>query len=329
VLQAVSKGSSLRLLAACGSVCILILFFVLAGFAQPPQAEARGEANRTALKILVHSDLVLIPVTVTDNKGRVQPGLEKEHFTLYEDRVEQEITHFAAEDAPVSIGLIFDISDSMGPKMPKAREAVSALLRRANPDDEFFLIEFNQRPRLVVPLTSHSADVERRVAMINVNGSTAVLDAVAMGLREMKNARHTRKAMILISDGEDNSSHISVGELKGAVGESDVLIYAIGISDSNSFGQSWPRARLTGAPLLNEIAKQTGGCLFEVDKLKQLPEVATKIGTWLRSQYVLGYSPKNPDSSGGYHRVDVKITRPKGMPKVHAAWRLGYYAPTQ
>jgi Ca-activated chloride channel homolog len=317
---------------AVRSLACMLLSSVGAAVCGEPQdkvgAASRG-AYPSSTTILVHSDLVQIPVTVTDGSGRVVSGLEKEHFTLYEDKVEQVITHFAAEDAPATIGLVFDTSDSMGPRMHKAHEAVDALLRNANPADEFFLVQFSTRARVVAGMTSHREEIQQRAAMMRVGGSTALLDAVALAMNEMRNAQYIRKAIVIISDGDDNSSHCSVNELKEAVRGGDVLIYAIGITDDFDSSLNLPRDKLTGPALLNEIATQTGGRLFEVRKLKQLPDIASKISGWLRSQYVLGYAPENPQRNGQYRRVQVKLTKPKGFPRLHAFWRLGYYAPSE
>jgi VWFA-related protein len=290
-------------------------------------ASAPADGDWTLSKFRVNSDLVVIPVTVTDGKGRVVKGLQKEHFKLYEDKVEHAIAQFAAEDTPVSIGLVFDASDSMGPKLQKAREAVAALLKNSNPEDEFFLVQFNQQPRLVVNMTRQTEEIQNRVGSVRTGGSTALLDAVILALKQMRNARYTRKAIIIVSDGEDNASSYSVKQLKDNVREADVLIYAIGIYNSGDAYQT--SETLTGAPLLNEIAKQTGGRLFEVNKLKQLPDIASKISTWLRSQYVLAYAPNNLEKNGGYHRIQVKISKPAGFPRLHAFWRLGYYSPSE
>jgi Ca-activated chloride channel homolog len=283
----------------------------------------RGGWTENAPKIRVNTDLVVIPVTVTDGKGRVVNGLQKEHFTLYEDKVEQAITHFAAEDAPVAIGLVFDISDSMAPKLRKAQEAVAALLKNANPEDEFFLVQFNDHPQLVVSMTKNSEEIQNRMASVEVHGSTALLDAMTLALKEMRNAHYTRKAIIIISDGEDNSSHCSPLDVNEAVRKAEVLIYAIGITDSSA---SYPTS---GSALLSEISRQTGGRLFEVNTRKQLPNIAAKIGAWLRNQYVLAYAPNNVENDGRYHHIQVKITKPKGFPRLHAFWRLGYYAPVE
>jgi len=289
-----------------------------------------GSVYKSNTTIRVHSDLVLIPVTVTDGKGKVVSGLEKEHFTLFEDDVEQEITHFAREDAPASIGVVFDASDSMGPKMRKAREAVHALMSTANGHDEFFLIQFSTRPILVVPLTVQPELIRERVDRLMIGGSTALLDATSMALAEMKNANHPRKAIVIISDGDDNSSAMSMGELKEEVREADAVIYTVGITDPMFYSQVWPPPqRPPGSVLLREISKQTGGRSFEVTNLKQLPEIASKIGSLLRSQYLLGYAPNTPETKRTYRHVQVKIERPKGFPKLHAVWRLGYYPPKE
>jgi VWFA-related protein len=243
--------------------------------------------------------------------------------------VQQVITHFAAEDAPTSIGIVFDTSDSMKFRMNKAHEAVDALLRNANPADEFFLVQFSSHAALVAGMTTNSEEIAQKAAAMRVGGSTALLDAVALAMEEMRNARHLRKAIVIISDGDDNSSRSSVSEIKKIVREGDVLIYAIGITDDVDYSMYLQRDKLSGPALLNEIATQTGGRLFEVRKLKQLPDITAKISGWLRNQYVLGYASDNSQRNGEYRRVEVKVTKPKGFPRLHAFWRLGYYAPTE
>lgn len=311
---------------------LLFLGLPVAGAPQGPAAgsgSASREMERPLTNILVHSDLVLIPVTVTDGKGRIVTGLQKEQFSLYEDKIEQDITHFDTEDAPASVGLVFDASDSMEPRMFKAREAVNALLDKANPNDEFFLVRFSTHAELTAGLTADRERIRRRVDSLETGGSTALLDAVLLAMDEMKNARYTRKAIIIISDGEDNSSQCPVSRFREAVRQSDVLIYSIGITDSNGFSQSFSSSRPSGSALLSDISTQTGGRLFPVTNIKQLPEIATTIGSWLRSQYVLGYAPSTSDKDGKYRRIQVKLSRPKGFPKLHAFWRLGYYAPVE
>ena len=290
---------------------------------QPPVLSA---AEGDAARFLVHSDLVLVPVTVTSGNGRVVPGLAKEQFSVFEDRVEQVITHFTSENAPATIGVVFDTSDSMGPRMAKAREAACAVLRNANPEDEFFLIRFSNAPEMTVRLTREPDRIRRAVRTLEADGFTALLDAVKMAWLEMQKAAHARKAIILISDGEDNSSHITPAQFKQMATENDTTIYTLFIGESTDF-LSTHRNKATGVGLLDDLARQTGGHMFEVSNLKQLPDIASKIAAWVRSQYVLGYVPRTDSRNGSYHRIEVKIAKPPGFPRLHSSWRLGYYAP--
>jgi VWFA-related protein len=298
-----------------------------------PRAKTRGSAERsgadqTSANIHVNSDLVLIPVTVTDGMNRFVTGLDKDHFRLYEDKVEQIITHFAAEDAPISVGLVFDCSGSMGDKLKKSREAVAQLLKTANTDDEFFLVEFNDRAELVVGLTKQSEEIQNRLTFTQSKGRTALLDAIVLSMNEMRKAHNPRKALVIISDGGDNSSRYTVSEVKNRVREADVQIYAIGILELFADRGRTPE-EFAGPGLLNDIAEQTGGRSFESGNLNHLPDIAAKIGDALRNQYVLGYAPSIVRRDGKYHRVQLKLVKPKGWPSLRAYWRLGYYAPAQ
>jgi Ca-activated chloride channel family protein len=305
-------------------VCIVVCLFL----ASPCPSWCQGQTGSLAT-IRVDSDLVVVPVTVTDGSGRSVSGLQRENFELYDDKVKQEITQFASEDNPVSIGFVFDTSGSMRPRIQKAREAVAALLQNANPKDEFFLVQFSSSAQLLSGLTTRTEEIWRQVSGMETGGTTALLDAVQVALTEMKNAQYTRKAIVIISDGEDNASRCSLHELKAAVRESDVLIYSIGIGGSDAYMPGWWPQSPTGSALLNEIAKETGGRLFEIHRLRELSGVASKIGEWLRHQYVLAFKPSNADKKGGYRHIQVKIIKPDGFPRLHAVWRLGYYAPAE
>jgi Ca-activated chloride channel family protein len=298
-----------------------------------PRAKTRGSAERSGTdqasgNIRVDSELVLIPVTVTDGMNRFVTGLDKDHFRLYEDKVEQTITHFAAEDAPISVGLVFDCSGSMGDKLKKSREAVAQLLKVSNPDDEFFLVEFNDRAELVVSMTKHSEEIQNRLTFTQSKGRTALLDAIVLSMNEMRKAHNPRKALVIISDGGDNSSRYTVSEVKNRVRESDVQIYAIAILELFADRGRTPE-EFAGPGLLNDIAEQTGGRSFESGNLNHLPDIAAKIGDALRNQYVLGYAPSIVRKDGKYHRVKLKLVKPKGWPSLRAYWRLGYYAPAE
>ena len=291
-----------------------------------PSTTSTGSADRMTPHIRVNADLVLIPVMVTDHRDRLITGLERGHFRVYEDKVEQAITHFAADDVPVSISLVFDCSGSMGAKLAKSKAAVKEFLRAANPEDEFALIQFSDGAQIVSPFTTRTEEIQNRLLYLQSRGRTALLDAIYLALDDMKNAKHARKAILIISDGGDNSSRYSAREVKRRVREADVQIYSIGIMES-VMGRTRTLEEMDGPALLDDIAKQTGGRLFEVGDLNELSDVATKIGAALRNQYVLGYAPAEPKHDGKYHRIQVKITRPAGVPPLRASFRTGYLAP--
>ena len=274
------------------------------------------------------STLVLVPVSVTDPSNRYVLGLEKEDLHLFEDGVEQKVTHFSNEDAPLSIGLLVDTSGSMGAKLMKSRQAVTQFLKTANPEDEFFLVCFNDRPELVVSMTPDTEEIQNRLTFTQAKGRTALLDGVYMAMNHMKKARNPRKAILIISDGGDNSSRYTESEVRNAVRESDVQVYAIGIYEPMASRGRTPE-EMGGPGMLRELSEQTGGKDFAVDNLAELPDVAAKIGLELRNQYVLGYTPKNLVKDGKYRRVQVKLVKTVGLPPLKPAFRTGYYAPTQ
>ena len=307
--------------------CIFLPFFAELGHGQIAgfSIEANVKPDKPT-SIHVNSDLVQIPVTVLDRSDTSVLGLEKEHFRLFEDKVEQAITHFAIEDAPISVGFVFDASASMRDKMQKSREAVTRFLSTANPEDEFFLMQFSDRVELLADLTRSTEEVTRQLMFIRPGGRTALLDAIEFSIRRMQKAHNVRRAIIIVSDGGDNCSRYTISELKNLVREMDIQIYALGIFNPLD-AQSQTPEELAGPALLRAVAKQSGGRLFEIENVNQLPEVASKIGNALRAQYVLGYAPKGISRDGKYHRVEVKLMPPRGSRKLQAFWRRGYYAP--
>ncbi len=251
--------------------------------------------ERRQANIRVDTTLVQINVTVTDPLNRFVTGLEKEHFRLFEDKVEQSIVDFSSEDAPLSIGLVFDTSGSMGPKLQKSRQAAAEFFKTANPEDEFFLIEFNDRPELVVPFTTDTEEIQNRLTFSQSKGKTALLDGVYMAMNQMKKARNPRKAVLIISDGGDNNSRYTESEIKNAVREADVQIYGIGIFEPIGARGHTPE-ELAGPGLLSEVAQLTGGRSYTVENPNELVDIAAKIGIELRNQYVLYYTPHEPDA---------------------------------
>jgi Ca-activated chloride channel homolog len=297
----------------------------------PAGAEAPALTGKEALKarpgslIRMNVDLVLIPVTVTDPMNRLVTGLEKEDFQIFENNGKQKITSFASEDAPVSIGIIFDLSGSMGSKLIRARSSILQFIKTANPEDEFFVIGFNDRPELIEDFTSSVEDIQARLATVRSGHRTALLDAIYYGLQKMKGAGHQRKALLVVSDGGDNRSRYTEGEVRAQVREADVEIYSIGIFDPYA---PTPEERM-GPQLLNEISEETGGRLYRVDDISEMGDIAEKISTELRNQYVIGYTPHDLTRDGKWRKVKVKLDPPSGLPPLTVHARTGYYAPLQ
>src|SRR3569833_27808 len=289
--------------------------------------EEAHEASGPRSIIRSDVDVVLVPVTVTDPMNRFVTGLDQDAFEINEDKVKQIIFSFGSEDAPLSVGIVFDTSASMGNKLERSRLSVAEFFKTANPEDEAFLVEFNDRPQLVVPLTHNLEDIQNRLTFTQSKGRTALLDGVYLALQTMKKARNPRKALIVISDGGDNSSRYTATEVRNLVRAADVQIYGIGIYESGAARGRTPE-ELSGPEMLRDLSEPTGGRHFVVDNLADLPDVAAKIGIELRNQYVVGYSPSNEARDGKYRKIQVKIIQPRGLPTLHAFWRTGRFAPT-
>jgi len=301
----------------------------LALFAQVsiPNRPQKASAERESLPkstLRVDTNLVLVPVSVVDPNNRPVTGLEPEHFKVFDDHVEQALTHFSMDDEPVAVGLVFDISGSMGPKLKLSRLAAAQFFQTANPEDEFFLVEFNDTPKMMASLTHDVEEIQNQLTFAQSKGRTALLDAIMLAMHEMKRSNKTRKALLIISDGGDNSSRYTEGEVRSAVKESDVLIYAIGVFEPYGSRSRSPEES-AGPGLLNDLAEQSGGRHYPADAY-ELPDIAAKIGLELRNRYVLGYTPTKAMRDGRYHRVEVKLVPPKGLPKLSAHWRTGYFA---
>ncbi|MCC6538049.1 MAG: VWA domain-containing protein [Bryobacterales bacterium] len=294
-----------------------------------PGSEPAGSGPKSReATIITEKTIVQINVSVFTPLGQVVTGMEQEHFKLFEDKVQQKIETFTSEEAPLSVGLVFDISGSMGSKLAKSRQAAKEFFKSANPEDEFFLVQFNERPQLAVEWTRSSEEIINRLAFTQARGRTALLDGLYLAMNEMKKARNPRKAILVLSDGGDNSSRYTETEIKNIVREADVQMYAMGIFESVG-GRGRSPEELAGPGLLTELSEQTGGRHFPVDDISNLPDVAAKIGVELRSQYMIGYSPTNGNKDGKYRRVEVKLAQPRGLPPLKAYFRTGYYAPTQ
>lgn len=288
-------------------------------------AVATKATNSPGSEIRVDVNLVLVPLTVTDPMNRLVTGLEKENFAVYDNNNLQTIKSFATEDAPLSIGIVFDLSGSMQSKFLRARKALTEFLRTCNPQDEFFVIGFNDRPAVLVDYTNDVEDVEARMVMLHPQNRTALIDAMYLGVNKLRQAKYARKALLVISDGGDNRSRYTEGELTRIVRESEVQIYSIGIFDAFAPTEE----EVNGPTLLNEVCESTGGRLFRVMEMQDLSDIAQRISEELRNQYVIGFTPTDRRRDGQWRKLRVKLMEPPGLPPLTVHSREGYYAPTQ
>jgi Ca-activated chloride channel homolog len=256
------------------------------------------------------TSLVQVPVTVTDRLNRPVVGLDKENFRVFDDKVEQTVVRFASDDEPVAIGFVFDVSGSIGASLGRYRLAAREFFRVAEEDDQFFLVTFADAPKLAVPLTRRAADIEYQIMMSRSRGWTALFDAVRLAASEIRKSNATKKALILISDGEENHSRYTFAELRDVLLETDALLYSIGPSGS----------------LLMQLSEMTGGRLLEMERGNMI-ELSRQIIIDLRNRYVLYYSPQDKTRDGRYHHIGIQVVPPRGLGKLKAHWRTGYYAP--
>jgi Ca-activated chloride channel homolog len=287
----------------------------------------RGERLQPKQGLKLDVDLALVNVTVTDPYNRLVTGLDPDNFRVYEDNVEQEVVTFSSEDVPISIGVIFDMSGSMSNKIGKAREAAIQFFKTANPQDEFFLVSFNERAELTSAFTNSVEDLQSRMMLAAPKGRTALLDAIYLGLSQMRGAKNGKRALLILSDGGDNHSRYNESDIKRLVKEADTQLYAIGIFDPLGYRNRTPE-ELNGPSLLSEVTEMTGGRVFAVENLNDLPDIASKIGMELRNQYVLGYRPSNKAHDARWRKIKIKLRAPKGLPPLNVYSKTGYYAPS-
>lgn len=348
---------SFRLLLVACFLCVQALFQVAAAQAPPDDNKPKEDSKREepkkedakdenakvqvddvrkdtpaiALKqgkpLHIDVDMALVNVTVTDPYNRLVTGLDPDNFRIFEDNIEQEVVTFSSEDVPISIGVVFDFSGSMSNKVGKAREAALQFFKTANPQDEFFLVSFNERAELTSSFTNSVEDLQSRLMLTSPKGRTALLDAIYLGLSQMRGAHNVKRALLILSDGGDNHSRYNESDIKRLVKEADTQLYAIGIFDPLGSRNRTPE-ELKGPSLLSEITEMTGGRVFAVERMEDLPDIATKIGMELRNQYVLGYRPSNKAHDARWRKIKIKLRAPRGLPPLSVYSKTGYYAPS-
>jgi Ca-activated chloride channel family protein len=282
--------------------------------------DAHGSSPKPPEPIHLDVNLALVSVTVSDSHHRLVNGLEQDDFRVFEDNVEQEIVHFSSEDVPISIGVIFDTSGSMLKKLVAAQEAAVQFFKTANPQDEFFLVNFNDRAELTSSFTNSIEDLQARMLYMTAKGRTALLDAIYLGLQQMRDAHHAKRALLIISDGQENHSRYNENDIERLVKESDCQLYWIGICDLVGY------RKVNGPSFLRDITEMTGGRVFPTVNRDELPDIGAEIGIELRNQYLLGYRPGNTTHDGRWRRIKVKLRPLNGLRQLNVFAKTGYYA---
>ncbi len=305
-------------------VSILALIFCAGLYAQQPQPTPPSDEPDPGKPISVKTDLVTLTLTVTDLYGRYVSGLTKSAFSVFDSNQEQEITYFSDSDAPVSVGILFDVSGSMsGEKINKARTALKRFIGSSHPSDEYFLIAFNNRAQLLMDRTRNGDAVLEKLTLVAPKQNTALYDAVYLGIERVTRGSHQKRALLIISDGQDNASRYNFGEVRRLMKESDVVTYAVGIIDSGDAGSS---IGMQGQAFLDELTSVTGGKSFYPASDIEMDEIFERIALELRHQYSIGYTPTNFTPDGKWRKVKTKVKPPRGLPRLTVRGREGYYA---
>ena len=274
--------------------------------------------------VRIKTDLVTLTLTVTDLYGRYVSGLTKNACTVIDNNQEQEVTFFSDSDAPVSVGVLFDVSGSMsGEKILKAKKALSRFIATSHPSDEYFLIAFNSRAQLLLDRTRDGEAVLQKLTLVKPKDNTALYDAVYLGVERVTRGSHNKRALLIISDGQDNSSRYNFGEVRRLLRESDVVTYSVGVMNGNDSSSS---AGMQGQAFLDEISSVTGGKAFYPQTDVEMDEIFERIALELRNQYSIGYIPKDFQPDGKWRKVKVKVKPPRGLPRLSVRGREGYYA---
>jgi Ca-activated chloride channel family protein len=274
-------------------------------------------------RVKIATELVSLTVTVTDAYNRLVTGLDKQHFEIFEDKVKQDISFFSDDDAPVSMGIVFDVSGSMKGKLDRARDALRAFIQTSHSDDDFFLVGFNHRASLLAEFTDGDT-LANKFTLVDPRGQTALYDAAYLGVEKVKQGRHNRHSLLLISDGQDNSSRYTYGELRKLLKEAGVQIYCIGIVEMG--GGAGGTLDMQGQAILEEIAQVTGGKAFFPRSAAELEDATTRIALELRHQYSIGYNPTNVKRDGQWHKIKVNVKGPRGLTNLRVQHKEGYYA---
>jgi Ca-activated chloride channel homolog len=308
-------------IASLTTVLLLIILLRVARANEPQQSQS-GQDDGYTIRVTV--DQVVLHATVRNSRGTSVSALAKNNFQIYEDGVLQEIKYFSHDDIPVEVGLIVDNSGSMRPKRSEVIAAALAFARSSNPQDQMFVVNFNENVSFGLPgsvlFTDQVAELELALSRVSASGETALYDAVAAGFEHLKKGNRDKKVLIVISDGADNASKHEKSEILTMAGQSDAIIYTIGLFDEGDSNQHFG--------VLKELAKAAGGETFLPAAAKDVIPICQRIAHDIRSQYTFAYVPTNRKQDGTYRAVQVKADAPN-RGRVFVRTRAGYYAPSQ
>ena len=316
----------------CAMVCAAALF-VSPALAQipvpappPPPGQNSGASKQGGASIKVNVNLVVLHTTVLDDRQRFADGLKVENFRVFEDKVEQKLSVFRREDLPVSMGLVIDNSGSMRDKRPRVNEAAITLVQASNPQDEAFVVNFNDDFYLDLDkdFTNSIPELKEALERIDSRGSTALYDAIIGSLDHLKKASKDKHVLLIVTDGEDNSSHYSLERTIRDIQKTDTVIYTIGLLSQES-KKSAKKARKA----LEDIAKASGGIAYFPENVEDVHNICEQVAHDIRNQYTLAYYPTNSKKDGTFRTVSVEVVPPRGRGKLVARTRNGYYAPSE
>lgn len=286
----------------------------------PPSLSIRSKPLR------VDVDLVLVPVTVTDVKGKSVMDLHKENFRLFEGEKEMPVRYFFAQDTPISVGVIVDLSSSMKNKLDRVREAFDEFFENADPADDYFVVTFSDRVKLLADTTTSIPTIQSKLAAMQAKGNTALADAIYLSLLKLHTAKYERKAIVVISDGGDNASRNSLRHVKNLAREADAQVYAIDVCDAPSVLFTKKLEERFGRQWLTQVSEVSGGRTIAVDDARKIPEAAAQISLELRNQYVLGFRPDYLESGDRWRKIKVRVSRREDDTPLQLYYKTGYMA---
>ncbi len=298
-------------------IALVVIMFVcsltISSQTQLPTKEKTKEADSLSEKksdqLIIKTNMVSVTVTVSDQNRRFVTGLSKKDFEVYDDGVKQEIALFSTQDSPLTLGIVYDVSGSMNPLSRQSFHALKGLFEYSHPDDEYFVISFSNRSKLIQDFTSVPENIVNKAVFIKPKGGTALFDGIYMALEKVKQGRHEKKALLVISDGEENSSRYSFKELRNSLRETDAQLYAIGLGQGGA---------------LPSITETSGGLTFFPMEYGEVADIYARIALMLRNQYVVGFYPTDDSGANRRHKLRINVKVPKQIGKISTFYRNGY-----